>query len=164
MANYVYINDGQIEEYYDIIPTSWRNVSGLNLLSKQELLTLGWYPVENLPEIYDSTTSYIAGYTYEIHSDHVKQIPQIVDYSEDKVAELLEERKTAFFDTLRAERSQLLTASDWTQLTDVLDTKSEEWIAAWRTYRQELRDLPDVYANTTEFDSSIIEWPTAPTD
>jgi hypothetical protein len=164
MANYVYINNGQIEEYYDIIPTSWRNISGLNLLSAQELLNIGWYSVENLPEIYDSTTSYVAGYTYEIFSDHVKQIPQIVQYTEDKIAELLEERKAAFFNTLREERSQRLTSSDWTQLSDVLDTKSEEWISAWRTYRQDLRNLPEVYANTTEFNIDIVEWPDIPVD
>ena len=162
MANYVHIEHDNITEYHDKLPQNWRNVSGLNLLSKEELLALGWYWVENLPEIYDPTTSYIAGYTYEIFSDHVKQIPQILAYTEEKIAELLEERKTAFFDTLRAERSQLLTVSDWTQLTDVLDTKSETWITAWRTYRQELRDLPDVYANTTDFNFGIINWPPSP--
>lgn len=164
MANYVYVENGEIQEYHDVLPASWRHISGLNLCNTEELLHHGWYTVDNLPDTHDPTMSYVAGYTYEICDTYVKQIPQIINYSEEKIAELLEERKIAFFDTLRAERTQRLTASDWTQLSDILRTKSEEWIIAWTTYRQELRDLPDVYANTTNFDFNSIEWPSAPVD
>lgn len=39
----------------------------------------------------------------------------------------------------RATRDALLASCDWTQLSDVeLDN-----VEAWRTYRQQLRDLPD---------------------
>ena len=54
---------------------------------------------------------------------------------------------------LRAQRDNLLSESDWTQLADVsLDNKD-----AWQTYRQTLRDLP---ANTE--DPKNPEWPTEP--
>ena len=42
---------------------------------------------------------------------------------------------------LRAERDRLLAASDWTQLPDAPLTDSQR--AAWRDYRQALRDLPE---------------------
>ena len=48
--------------------------------------------------------------------------------------ELTYEQKVAL---VRAERNQLLTKSDWTQLPDSAVDKS-----AWATYRQGLRDLP----------------------
>jgi hypothetical protein len=53
---------------------------------------------------------------------------------------------------LRNKRNQLLSASDWTVLSD-----SPTPTAAWKTYRQALRDLP---ANTT--DPFNVVWPTPP--
>jgi len=54
---------------------------------------------------------------------------------------------------LRAERNALLAASDWTQLPDAPTANA----AAWKVYRQALRDLPEqtVYPNAPQ-------WPTAP--
>jgi len=54
---------------------------------------------------------------------------------------------------LRAKRNALLAASDWTQLPDAPTANA----AAWKVYRQALRDLPQqtVYPNEPQ-------WPTAP--
>jgi hypothetical protein len=53
---------------------------------------------------------------------------------------------------LRAERNQLLTASDWTQISDSTADK-----AAWATYRQALRDI------TTQAGFPLtVEWPVQP--
>ena len=43
-------------------------------------------------------------------------------------------------DALRAERNSELFATDWTQLSDVSDTIKNKY----KTYRQQLRDLPSV--------------------
>ena len=43
--------------------------------------------------------------------------------------------------SLRPERNRLLAASDWTQLNDA--DLTEEEIAAWASYRQDLRNLTD---------------------
>lgn len=40
--------------------------------------------------------------------------------------------------SVRAERDRLLTASDWTQVSDAPVDQ-----AAWATYRQALRDMPE---------------------
>jgi hypothetical protein len=53
---------------------------------------------------------------------------------------------------LRAERNQLLTASDWTQ---VIDAPVDQ--AAWAAYRQALRDLPQQAGFPT-----TITWPVKP--
>ena len=53
---------------------------------------------------------------------------------------------------LRTRRNQLLTESDWTQSRDVFLSNDEEW----KTYRQQLRDLPK---NT---DPMNPVWPTKP--
>lgn len=53
---------------------------------------------------------------------------------------------------LRNERNGLLSASDWTVLSD-----SPTSTAAWKTYRQALRDLP-----STTNDPHQVVWPTQP--
>jgi hypothetical protein len=53
---------------------------------------------------------------------------------------------------MRVKRNELLTASDWTQVSDAPVDK-----AAWATYRQELRDLTSQSGFPWE-----ITWPTAP--
>jgi len=53
---------------------------------------------------------------------------------------------------IRAKRDRLLAASDWTQVSDApVDA------AAWATYRQELRDLPQNYILPDD-----VEWPEEP--
>jgi len=57
--------------------------------------------------------------------------------------------------SLRAQRNQLLTASDWTQGNDSpLSTESK---SVWAAYRQALRDLPGVTSDPT---SPV--WPASP--
>lgn len=60
--------------------------------------------------------------------------------------------QSAAWEQLRLERNALLTASDWTVLSDTPTST-----AAWKTYRQALRDLP---ANTTDPFNPV--WPTPP--
>lgn len=53
---------------------------------------------------------------------------------------------------VRIERDKLLTKSDWTQVADAPVDQ-----AAWATYRQELRDIPQQEG----FPESVV-WPTRP--
>ena len=56
-------------------------------------------------------------------------------------------------------RDQKLTATDWTQLDDApLDVGSPTKRNEFKTYRQDLRDLPATYP-----DYSTVVWPTEPT-
>ena len=62
---------------------------------------------------------------------------------------------TDYVNALRHYRNNLLRDSDWTQFTDspLTNTKKEEW----KTYRQNLRDLP-----ATESNPQNPTWPTKP--
>ena len=62
------------------------------------------------------------------------------------------ERTSNRWEKVRFERDQLLTSSDWTQLSDVSNVDK----TAWATYRQQLRDI------TTQADPFNITWPTKP--
>ncbi|MBU0593368.1 MAG: hypothetical protein KKH74_06475 [Gammaproteobacteria bacterium] len=41
---YLLIENGQVAEHYEVLPYAWRNVSGLTLMSAEELAGLGWVP------------------------------------------------------------------------------------------------------------------------
>ena len=64
-------------------------------------------------------------------------------------AKLAEKREAE----IRAQRNTLLTASDWTQVADAPVDQ-----AAWATYRQALRDVPQ----QAGFPHDVV-WPTSPT-
>lgn len=55
-------------------------------------------------------------------------------------------------EAIRAQRNQLLTQSDWTQMPDAPVDQ-----AAWATYRQALRDIPQQEG----FPFNVV-WPTSP--
>ena len=55
---------------------------------------------------------------------------------------------------IRTKRNALLSACDWTQLSDAPEEKKADWAA----YRQALRDLP----NQPNFDPENVNWPVAP--
>ena len=89
--------------------------------------------------------------------------------SETEVNNKIAEIKAAYpLKYLREERDAMLKESDWTQTPDV----PEAIKTAWKTYRQELRDLPSKYPNPT-FDGNAnvaskhlrlidVVWPTKP--
>ena len=89
--------------------------------------------------------------------------------SETEVNNKIAEIKAAYpLKYLREERDAMLKESDWTQTPDV----PESIKTAWKTYRQELRDLPSKYPNPT-FDGNAtvtskhlklidVVWPTKP--
>jgi hypothetical protein len=59
------------------------------------------------------------------------------------------------WDKVRNQRTRLLTACDWTQLTD--SPLSTEQKTAWTTYRQQLRDIPQ-----QQVEPEDVTWPSQP--
>lgn len=64
-------------------------------------------------------------------------------------------RRETQLDAIRAERNRRIAASDWTQLPDAALTAEQK--AAWASYRQALRDLPEAAA-----DLDNVVWPVKP--
>lgn len=63
-----------------------------------------------------------------------------------------------FWSSVRGDRNRLLSASDWTQVSDapLTDSKKQEWLQ----YRQSLRDVPETNSGVSDKDS--INWPVPP--
>ena len=58
------------------------------------------------------------------------------------------------WDDIRLKRDTLLMSTDWTMISD---TSVDQ--AAWKTYRQTLRDIPETYKDK---EPSEVVWPTQP--
>jgi hypothetical protein len=74
---------------------------------------------------------------------------EVTNASAEEISARTEEKSSE----VRGERDMLLASCDWTQGKDI----SEEVSAAWATYRQALRDIPQQGAFPWN-----VEWPVAP--
>lgn len=157
-VNYAYIENGEILERHYALPENWRHVSGLRLLVNDLSLlrSLGWYPVITLTVAYDTATEYISDYTYEFVGDQVNAIPVISARPPEPVIPF-EDLKFAFMNYLREERNQRLSNTDWTRLDD--NGLTFEQRESYRVYRQNLRDLPQIYGSNEVTDINQIVWP-----
>jgi hypothetical protein len=130
--NYCLVENNAIVDGPRALPSSWRNVSGLNWLSDDELRALGWLPVRIDEGAVDEKFS---GSMFVIHPYEVVEIKLWVKYTAEEKAEI-DAQKAA---SVRRERNAKLAECDWTQLNDTpLDNTAK---VAWTTYRQSLRDI-----------------------
>jgi hypothetical protein len=162
--------DGTIEEYGEL-PLSWRNVSNLYTLeSEPEVLKrLGWYRVvDETTPVSNDFLEYHGAPEYRLDSELsvvVKNRPIITYDNPPTPQQTFSQAREIFMSSLRQMRDELLKDSDWTQVVDVQETRSQEWILSWKTYRQRLRDLPNTYdsgTNVAVTNLNIVEWPEVP--
>lgn len=157
MANWAYVQDDKIDGLYELLPKSWRNISGLRNSADDPvfLQSLGWLPVvKQHQQEYDKQAYVITGYHYELENGIVietltlgQTVPQ-------------DQIHRDFMVVLRQERDQRLTDSDWTQLGDAQLNLSALEKYQWRVYRKELRDLTKKYEeNELMVNLDQVEWP-----
>ena len=96
---------------------------------------------------YDPATHRLEDCPAYLVNDHVST-QRVVELTEFELGQ----KTTKKWNSVRAQRDQLLVNSDWTQVADAPGDK-----AAWATYRQALRDLP-----STGSDPDALTWPTSP--
>jgi len=146
--NYCLVENNAIVDGPRALPSSWRNVSGLNWLSDDELRALGWLPVRIDEGAVDDK---FVGSTFIIAPYEVIEVKMWVPYTAEEKAEIQNQKAAA----IRRERNAKLAECDWTQLNDTpLDNTAK---VAWTTYRQSLRDI----TAQAGFPNSVI-WPVKP--
>jgi hypothetical protein len=157
MAEWAYVENNEIVELHDLLPISWRNISGLrNAADNIEFLnSVGWYRVVKDHQSFDDTQYKIAGYNHIFNNNIVTETLNIIST---EVASF-ESLKRTFMYELRIKRDGLLTNSDVTQLADQQAKLSEELKYKWEKYRQDLRDLPQQYMNSEIVSLSDVVWP-----
>lgn len=175
MANYAHIENNEITGVYDLLPDNWRNISNFSALDDQNFIqSLGWRTITKEVPNFNPDTQTLGLPSYRIENDTVIEIIEVINLptytppepvipSEEEL--LLQKINTHIqaMAQLRMTRDTLLTATDYTQLADVIALNGEQLTTAYNTYRQELRDLPDMYENDPDFlDASTVVYPVKP--
>ena len=160
MANWVHIENNEITGQYDLLPKTWKNISGLNLAADDLpfLKSVGWYPVTKQNELWNDTTHYVSGYDYEIRENDVLE-NIILTERQPEPQEEFSTLKYRFIEELRNKRNELLKNSDWTQLQDVQNSFDESTKNKWIVYRQALRDIVEQYSENEVVNIAEVNWP-----
>jgi hypothetical protein len=175
MANYAHIEEGVITGRYDLVPENWRNISNLHLMKDDEefMRSIGWRTVQKITPTYNSDTQRLGNPQYEIIDDEVIETIEVIDLPVESPPPALSEEELSILHAtqhddammaLRQKRDMLLTASDYTQLADIIKKNGEALTLRFEKYRQSLRDLPALYNEDMSFlsESSVV-YPTLPT-
>lgn len=163
MANWVLVENGQIQEYHGSLPKNWKNISGLDLLINDlsALKNLGWYPVtQDTVEITSDAEYYTIReeFQYRIQDNDVLEIRYVYREPYDPPAEIID-YYAKFLEELRLERNKRLADTDYTQLADIQSRLSDMQKNQINTYRQSLRDLPATCNTLGIFDINQVIWP-----
>ena len=121
--------DGQVAHYKTVFRDTSFPSSGP---SDEFLAEAGAYKV-NVFKPYDQATQKLVGCAPYIEDGFAYTV-EVLDKTAEEIAAETASRAAG----VRAQRDRLLSASDWTQLADAPVDQ-----AAWATYRQALRDLPE---------------------
>ena len=160
MANWAYVENGEIKGQYDLLPANWKNVSGLNLAVNDLpfLKSVGWYPVTKKSETWNDLTHYVNGYSYEIKENDILESVNLTE-RQPETQEEFSTLKHRFIEELREKRNELLKDSDWTQLQDVQNSFDESTKNKWVVYRQALRDIVEEYSKNEITNIDQVNWP-----
>lgn len=173
MANYAHIEDGKITGVYDLYPDNWRNISNFYLLANDTntLYDLGWRTITKTTPTYNSDTQYVGNPIHKIIDDNVVETYNIIDIeinpviiqSQEELQTIKLQQHSLAIETLRKKRDILLQETDYTQLADVIKINGVELTQLYEDYRQQLRDLPNLYITDSEFvNESTVTYPTKP--
>ena len=107
MAKYCLVEDGVIIDGPRRLPKSWRNISGLSLLSPVQLRTHGWLPYGDTKPEYNADTQYLTS-AKTINSTSVTETYTINSYTEEEMTAKVETAKTKKLSELYANVKQFI--------------------------------------------------------
>jgi len=156
MHRWAFVEDNNIVELHYNLPTSWRNISGLQNAENdlEYLLALGWMPIDHEHQSFDPNIYCVKDYINTVGSERIVQTLELIEVT----AVSFEIQKQDFMLQLRNIRNQKLKDSDWTQLLDCNLSDNDK--NNWAVYRQELRHLPYFYNTNEELNINNVVWPT----
>jgi hypothetical protein len=78
MSGYAFVENGEISEIHYFLPINWRNISNFNVLTEEEMLGLGWYPIIDYLD-YDSSLYDLVDSQIVFVDGIVKRIPVVIE-------------------------------------------------------------------------------------
>jgi len=151
---YAELNNNIIVKIWTDLPSSWKNISGFDQLSNNQIYDLSWagYPEYSFLPIEASEypqnlkcCNIITGPIYTLN-----EITQTVQQSWN----IDPKPDSDCWNCIRSQRNVKLRLCDWTQLPDSPLSPSEK--LEYQNYRQALRDI------TLQLDPKSVIWPTEP--
>lgn len=166
MTIYAVVENQQIIEVHYSLPINWRNTTGFYHIGDdpEVLKTFGWYIVDVTTPEYDQQTQMLGDIGSPVYDSERDKVTATYDIKLIQV-EPPTELQRRFMILVRDTRDYLITQSDWTMLSDVVKIKSPEWVLAWETYRQALRDYSDQFKFAEQDlppDFNSLTWPSKP--
>lgn len=113
MTDYCHVTDGVVDEGPRSLPTSWKNVSGLDRGSPGTLKALGWLPVTYVNADYDPDTQVRSGPILNVSNNSVTATFNV----RDKTPSELDDEK-------EAKSGAILSEASFKALIDVLNDGS----------------------------------------
>lgn len=164
MAKYAVVENNVITGLYDDLPKNWKNISNFYLLSgdTEVLDSMGWKTVQQVTPSYNPETQYLGDTYHRIIDESVVETQYVVDkiiehtsepvtYTDEQLVEMQVIEHSKAMTELRNIRDGLLSETDFTQLSDVIELNGVDLSLSYKNYRQALRDLPNVYENDLTF-------------
>lgn len=158
--SYAYIENNSVVSIYDSLPINWKNVSNLYMLEGDSttLKSLGFKKIVETIPLYDETTQYLSAPIYKIKKDVVEATYTVITKPVEEppvFSEPSEEEKQNMHliavNILRELRDALLKTTDHTQLNDVIQSNGPELTQQYIDYRQQLRDITELYKDDINF-------------
>lgn len=156
MAEWAFVENNEIIEVYDIVPTSWRNISGLihSVGDLPFMKSLGWYPITKQHQDFDPEKEQFKKFTYKFENEQVIE-SLVLEPVEVEDPAVVHERN---MHALRTKRNKLLSESDHLLLPDFQEVTTDEMKSLIKDYRQALRDI----TTTQPYHPSKVNWPPRP--
>jgi hypothetical protein len=153
---YGHVTAGAIDDGPCQLPVSWKNISGLNNLSSEQQIELGWLPWI-LVEVQPGPNQVSNSETVVVQSTQIVQTQLVRDMTSEEI--LARDQQTMVDNKQQA--SQLLYDTDWTTIPDVSDPElSSPYLlnaAEYIAYRNLVRQIainPPI--------EPVTEWPSKP--
>jgi hypothetical protein len=152
---YGHVTNGVIDAGPRLLPNSWENISGLNNMTNEDLLPLGWLPWIFITVPVEQN-QVLDGSTVVINSADIVETQIVRDLTPGEI----QARDQQEQDTNKRQAEARLNETDWASIPDVSDPDvSDPYLAnaaEFVAYRSQLRKIavnPPVIVN---------EWPVKP--
>jgi hypothetical protein len=153
---YGHVTNGTIDDGPCQLPRSWRNISGLNNLSSEQQIALGWLPWI-LVEVEPGADQVRNGESVTVEATQIVQTQLVRDMSAEEITSRDQQLRAAN----KQQASQLLLDTDWTELPSVTNTELTPHLINQQQfieYREQLRAI----AINPPIEIADTEWPNKP--
>lgn len=162
MPIFAYVENNEIKELTDGLPSNWRNYSNFSALENdlEFLSTIGWQRVEKIDPPYNPENQRLDNYKYKLLNGIVTFEPEIIDIippTPEEIAESIRIQNEEQWTQIRIQRDAKMRDFEWrimrNQRQTFLGLPTTDNMTDLQTYMQALADI------TLQPDPFNVVWP-----